>query len=74
MRAKVTTMDGLAQGQDLELWGGEGKRIKNKTPISRVDEEGQVQAKESLVKETMRELESVASQKLTDEGHSNLFL
>lgn len=72
MRAKVTTMDGLAQGQDLELGGG--KRIKNKTPISRVDEEGQVQEKESLVKEAMRELESVASQKLTDEGYSNLFL
>lgn len=41
--------------------------------MSKVDEEGQVQMT-GLVREAIGEPESVASQKLTDEGHSNLFI
>lgn len=42
--------------------------------MSKVDEEGQVQMKEGLVREAIGEPASVASQKLTDEGHSNFFI
>ena len=46
----------------------------NKTLKSKVDEEGQVQVKECWVREATGKPESVASQKLSNKGHSMLLI
>lgn len=70
MKAKITKIDEIPQKQD----GDQGrKRTKNKTLKSKMNEEDQVQVKECMVRETVGP-ESMVSQKLRDEEHSNLFI
>lgn len=63
-------MNEIAQQQDIQQWR---KRTKDKTLMSKVNEEDQVQVQEGMVRKII-EPESVMPHKLRKEGHLNLFI